>query len=131
MRTLLAAAALLAAGACASEAGSDGKDLSAAEAVQQTCAEVLAGIDEFNRQDYSGTVEHFEKARPIARAYVEASSEPEARALLEAVTYYADLPPESYPQAARTSEHFARHKAVTLSQCAAAEPMDATPDTPV
>lgn len=129
MRTLLAAALLLATGACTSATSNGPKDLSAAEAVQQTCAEVLAGIDEFNREDYSATVEHFEKARPLARAYVEANSEPEARALLEAVTYYADLPPDSYPQAARTSEHFARYKAVTLSQCAAAEPMDATPDT--
>lgn len=132
MRSLVVAAALLGVTACTTGASGDKSDQpSAAESVQLACDQVLAGITAFNRQDYAATVKFFEQAVPAAKAYVEAEPGPEADALLEAVRYYADLSPENYPQAARTSASFARHKAVTLNQCAAGEPMDATPDTPV
>jgi hypothetical protein len=122
--------------ACSS--GSDGADRddepatpSSAEAFQQTCAEVRAGIDDFNRQDYAATVEHFEKAKVPATVNAKDDPEPEADALLDAVQYYANLPPEKYPEAARSSENFARNKAITLEQCASGEPIDADPPTPV
>ena len=92
------------------------------------------GIDEFNRHDYAGTVEHFRKARTPAKVYAKVNTEPAADALLDAVEYYANLAPEDYPDAARTSEHFARNKTITLTQCAPAEPADepdASPATPV
>lgn len=114
--------------ACGSNRDGDQQgELSAAEAVQQTCEEVRAGIDEFNQNDYDGTVAHFQKAVHPAEIYATEQPEPEARALLEAVRYYAALPPESYAKAARQSADFARHKAVTLNQCASGEPIDGTP----
>jgi hypothetical protein len=92
---------------------------------------VRAGVDEFNRQDYAGTVEHFEKAKIPAKVYAKVNDEPEADALLDAVEYYANLAPQDYPEAARSSEFFARNKVITLEQCASDEPIDATPGTPV
>jgi hypothetical protein len=122
--------------ACSGGSGSsdaDGGDarLSATEAMEATCAEVRAGIDEFNREDYAGTVEHFLKAKVPAKVYAKVNEEPEADALLDAVEYYANLSPEKYPEAARSSENFARNKTITLEQCASDEPIDATPGTPV
>jgi hypothetical protein len=134
MKILGAVALLLALVGCSngSDAPSTTKpSLSAAEAVQATCREVRAGIDEFNRDDYAGTVEHFEKAKIPAKVYAKVNKEPEADALLDAVEYYANLSPENYPEAARSSENFARNKAITLEQCASDEPIDATPGTPV
>ncbi|MET0467870.1 MAG: hypothetical protein ABW075_11745 [Aeromicrobium sp.] len=136
MRILVAAASLLLLGACSdgSDAGDDATataGLTAAEAVQQTCAEVRAGIDEFNREDYAATVEHFEKAKVPAEINAKVNPEPEADALLDAVQYYANLAPDDYPEAARSSEHFARNKAITLDQCASGEPIDGDPPTPV
>lgn len=119
-------------------AGGDGESeadapptISAEDAVQMTCQEVRAGIDDFNRRDYSGTVEHFVKARTSAKVYAKVNQEPEADALLDAVEYYANLAPENYPEAARSSESFARNKAITLSQCASGEPIDESPGTEV
>jgi hypothetical protein len=135
MRTLVTTTFLVLLGACS--AGSDDppaeKDttISAAEAVQETCAEVRAGIDEFNRQDYAATVEHFEKAKVPAKVYAKVNTEPAADALLDAVEYYANLPPEKYPEAARSSENFARNKAITLDQCASDQPNDAPVPTAV
>lgn len=135
MKFLASVALLLALSACTG--GSDAKDtsapreLSAAEAVQQTCEEVRAGIDEFNRQDYAATVEHFEKAKAPAKVYARVNDEPEADALLDAVEYYANLAPSKYADAARSSENFARNKEITLGQCASGDPIDESPGTPV
>lgn len=128
LATLSLVSALCLVGACGND-GSDGQTgkLSAADAVQKTCEEVRAGIDEFNQKDYRGTVKHFQKAVSPAKIYAKAQPEPETRALLDAVNYYAALPPASYPEAARDSADFARHKAVTLNQCASGEPIDSTP----
>ena len=83
------------------------------------------------REDYAGTVEHFVKAKVPAKVNAKVNEEPEADALLDAVEYYANLAPEDYPEAARSSENFARNKVITLEQCASDEPIDATPGTPV
>jgi hypothetical protein len=134
MKVLGAVALLLALAACSG--GSDASatatsKLSAADAMRAACLEVRAGIDEFNRDDYAGTVEHFEKAKIPAKVYAKVDDEPEADALLDAVEYYANLAPDDYPEAARSSESFARNKVITLEQCASDEPIDATPGTPV
>ncbi|MFI5428739.1 hypothetical protein [Aeromicrobium sp. UC242_57] len=128
MRSLAAFACILVLAGCGNDA--ETSDLSAAQAVQRTCEEVLAGIDDFNEHDLDGTIAHFVDAVPSAEAYAMLSPEPEARALLDAVRYYADLPEEDYLKASRTSSEFARHKAVTLSQCAAGEPIDGGVGTP-
>ena len=133
---ILVTAALVAVLASACSGGSDDSRtdaprLTAAEAMDRTCAEVRLGIDEFNRDDYAGTVEHFVKARKTAKVYATVNEEPEADALLDAVEYYANLAPENYPEAARSSENFARNKTITLEQCASDEPIDAEPPTPV
>ncbi|MCW2830893.1 MAG: hypothetical protein JWP31_1585 [Aeromicrobium sp.] len=132
---LLAAGALLGVLTACGGADSDSAEtprLSADDAVSQTCVEVRAGIDDFNREDYAGTVEHFEKATIPARVYAKVNTAPAADALLDAVEYYADLEPADYPDAARTSEDFARNKAITLKQCASGDDSpDPTPATPV
>ena len=133
MRSSAVAVLLLVLAACGGGGSDDSptsSSLSAEDAVQATCKEVRAGIDEFNRQDYAATVSHFEKARVPATAYAAANDEPEADALLDAVEYYAELAPADYPAAAATSARFARNKAITLNQCASAEPIDETPTTP-
>ena len=109
---------------------SDSKDapaLSAKQAVDRTCSEVRAGIADFNNQDYQGTVDHFRTAKVTAKVYAKVSSEPVADALLDAVEYYANLAPADYPEAARSSESFARSKTVTLDQCASDGPADGVP----
>lgn len=137
MRIFVATTALLLVAACSGGADGDQSDpvadptLSAADAVQRTCVEVRAGIDDFNRQDYSSTVEHFEKAKVTAKIYAKVNPEPEADALLDAIEYYANLAPAKYAEAARSSENFARNKAITLGQCASGEPIDQNPPTPV
>ncbi|MCW2769407.1 MAG: hypothetical protein JWR27_840 [Aeromicrobium sp.] len=129
MRTYVGVTLLLVLGACGGEASAP-PGPTAAEAFQQTCAQVRAGIDEFNRHDYAGTVASFERAKVPAKIYAQVSPEPEADALLDAVEYYANLAPVDYPEAARTSEHFARSKSITLNQCTTGEPIDETPPTP-
>ena len=136
--TLAAAALTLSLSACTGgDGGSDVPDtkassLSAAQAVRATCVEVRAGIDDFNAEDYAGTVEHFEKARIPAKVYAKVNTEPEADALLDAVEYYANLSPADYPDAARSSENFARNKEITLTQCVSgSESDDESPGTPV
>ena len=135
MKILGAVALLLALAACGGGSGGPAapakSTLSASEAMRATCSEVRAGIDEFNRDDYAGTVEHFVRARKTAKVYATVNEEPEADALLDAVEYYANLSPDNYPEAARSSESFARNKVITLEQCASDDPIDATPGTPV
>ncbi len=84
------------------------------------CAEVRAGIDAFNSQEFTNTVAHFKLAVPLAKA--QALKDPSAAAddLVEAVIYYAELAPEDYPESAVSSLEFAKYKAITLGQCASA-----------
>jgi hypothetical protein len=130
MRTSVGVALLAVVSACGGSTASPAPGLTVGEAFQRTCQQVRAGIDEFNRHDYAATVARFERAKVPATVYAEVSPEPEADALLDAVEYYANLAPTDYPEAARSSEHFARNKAITLNQCATGEPIDETPPTP-
>lgn len=82
------------------------------------CAEVRAGIDAFNAGDLDQTVAHFVDAVPLAKKQLDGSRQ--ADDLLEAITWYAQLAPEDYPEASATSPEFARYKAITLGQCVAA-----------
>lgn len=120
----LGVALLLALTAC----GAD-PDPTAAELQQQVCEEVRKGIDAFNQNDYVATVRHFAKAKAPAKVNAKVDQEPEADALLDAVEYYANLDPADYPEAARSSEHFARNKAITLGQCTDGLPLDEPDET--
>ena len=91
------------------------------------CVEVREGIKAFNAGDYPVTVAHFKVALPLARAQADVSGSSEADDLLEAVRYYAQLAPEDYPEAARSSPEFAKYKAITLGQCVPV-PLDELPD---
>lgn len=102
--------------------------LSAKTLGAKTCVEVRAGIDAFNDHDFTSTMSHFKKAEVFAKIYYEKAQGPGSSSLLQAVDYYAHLPPKAYPEAARSSADFARFKAITLGQC---EPVDGpTPDPP-
>jgi hypothetical protein len=115
--------------ACGSS-GSDGDaiaTLSAKKLGAKTCVEVRAGIDAFNDHDFTGTQAHFKKAEVFAKLYYKKAQGAGSSTLLQAVDYYAHLPPKAYPEAARTSADFARFKAITLGQC---EPADGPTPAP-
>lgn len=79
------------------------------------CAVVRAGIDAFNEGDFEQTVARFVEAVPLAEEQLDGSAQ--ADQLLEAVQWYAALPPEDYAEAAVSSEEFQVYKAITLTQC--------------
>ena len=81
----------------------------------ETCAEVRSGIEAFNLGEFDETVEHFEKALPLAQEQDDGSVP--ASQLVEAVRYYAELDAELYLEASRSSPEFAKYKAITLGQC--------------
>lgn len=85
----------------------------------EACAEVRSGIEAFNLGELDETIDHFEKALPLAEERDD-GSEP-ARRLIEAVRYYAELDADQYLEAARSSPDFAKYKAITLGQCMSAE----------
>lgn len=107
--------ALLAGCGGTSDSGSDAA--TAAPGAADACMEVRAGIDAFNLGDYVETIGHFRKAVPLAVDEAKADDSQKAADLVEAVKYYADLDPEGYPEAARSSADFAKYKAITLGQC--------------
>jgi hypothetical protein len=83
----------------------------------KACAEVRAGIDDFNQGEFAGTVEHFRTALPLARQQAQAHPSRSARDLVDAVTYYAELAPDDYLASSGSSLEFAKYKAITLGQC--------------
>ena len=116
MRPFVACAAVVAVAGCG--LGPSGPDQdSIDDAAAETCSEVRSGIDAFNHKDYTGTVDHFVKARPLAKRYAELSDDKKADELLEAVEYYAHLPAEEYPRAFTNSRRFFEYKKITLGQC--------------
>lgn len=89
------------------------------------------GINAFNAGDFSITVDQFRKALPLAKAQVEADPSEAAADLYEAVSYYAELAPEDYPQSAASSPEFSKYKAITLGQCVSGEkPLEHTTAPP-
>ena len=110
MRLFVSCAAIVLAGCGADQEAID-------DAAAQTCAEVRSGIAAFNDRDYTGTVEHFVKAKPYAKRYAELSDDERADELLKAVDYYASLPAKDYRKALASSSRFQRYKKITLGQC--------------
>lgn len=116
MRLSIACAALVLVAGCG--LGPSGPDQDTIDdAAAETCAEVRSGIDAFNEKNYTGTVNHFVKARPLAKRYAELSNDKKADDLLEAVEYYAHLPAQEYPRAFANSRRFLEYKKITLGQC--------------
>ncbi len=128
MRTFVAATALVVAALAAGCSGADetpgtsaptsatptpDEDVPVVDSL--ACEEVRTGIEAFNEGDYEGTVDHFVAAVPLAEDRDDGSQA--AGDLVEAVHYYADLAAEDYPEAARSSQEFAKYKAITLGQC--------------
>ncbi len=112
------------AAACSLVSGETGAPPDPGEAA---CAEVRAGVDAFNAGDFEEAVARFRAAVPPAEERAERTPSARADLLLEAVEWYAALPPEDYPRASRRSEQFARYRAVTLAQCVVGEPGDDPP----
>ena len=81
------------------------------------CAKVRSGIDAFNLDQPEETVRLFEEALPLAKDYAQDEPSRTSKLLLEAVEYYAELPPEDYKSALATSPEFKRHQIVTLAVC--------------
>ena len=116
MRPFAACAALIVLAGCGLGPFGPAQD-SIDDAAAETCFEVRSGIDAFNEKNYTGTVDHFIKARPLAKRYAELSDDKKADDLLEAVEYYADLPAKEYPRAFANSRRFLEFKRITLGQC--------------
>jgi hypothetical protein len=129
LATTAACVALLAGCSSASDDG-PGPTARASSTATDACTEVVAGIDDFNLGDYDGTVVHFRKAIPLAEAQAQQDDSQEAANLLEAVRYYAELAPDEYPDAARSSRDFAKYKAITLGQCVPVEQPDGETEPP-
>lgn len=79
------------------------------------CEEVRAGIGAFNAGDFEETVARFRAAVPLATEQLDGSEE--ADDLLEAVTWYAELPADDYAEAFASSPEFRRYQGITLGQC--------------
>lgn len=126
---LVAVALLLALAACGSDTTTSSEP-TAAELQLKACEGVRAGIAAFNEQDYAGTVEEFADAEEPAKAFAAKTDSNNAEDLLEAVTYYAELAPDDYAEAARSSKDFAKYKAITLGQCTDGKPLDQPTDEP-
>ncbi|MGA8851538.1 MAG: hypothetical protein WB508_07425 [Aeromicrobium sp.] len=106
---------------CGASSESTRPDQAGTAATADPCIEIRAGIDAFNLGDYEETIGHFRKALPLAVDEAKNDDSQKAADLVEAVTYYAELDPEKYPEAARSSADFAKYKAITLGQCVAVE----------
>lgn len=96
-------------------------------AVARTCELVRQGIDAFNAGDYTATVTAFNDALEPARRFAQASDDPIADELFEAVTYYAGLAPEGYREAFESSPTFRKYQSVTLGLCEQEPGTDGTP----
>lgn len=81
------------------------------------CVEVRAGIASYNSEDFDKVQPHFVKAEVVARRYAKASSSPKADDLLEAVKFFASVPPASYEKDAGARKLFRKYKAITLGYC--------------
>lgn len=144
MRIILAAVLLILLSGCSSDQRSGSaeprKDTSPSASAApgrpevsetEACSAVRAGINAFNAGDFSITVDQFRKALPLARAQAEDNPSKAADDLVEAITYYAELAPEDYPQSAVSSPEFLRYKAITLGQCVGGgAPLDGESESP-
>lgn len=81
------------------------------------CEDIRAGIDAFNDGDPELTVRLFTRALPEAEQYAEDEPGRTADLLLQAVRYYAALPPQEYAAAITGSSEFKRHQVTTLAVC--------------
>lgn len=113
--TLMIGLALLA--GCSGGSSSESPAVASTPSAAGACDEVRAGIDAFNLGDYVETIDHFRKAIPLAVDQAKGDGSKKAADLVEAIKYYADLDPEAYPEAARSSADFAKYKGITLGQC--------------
>ncbi len=113
--TLMIGLALLA--GCSGSSDSATPEASTGSSKTDACDEVRAGIESFNASDYAMTVDHFRKAMPLAVDQAKRDDSSKAADLVEAVTYYAELDPDQYAEAAQSSKDFAKYKAITLGQC--------------
>ena len=116
MRLFVACAALVVLAGCGLGSSQPDQD-TIDDAAAETCSEVRSGIDAFNEKNYTSTVDHFRKARPLAKRYADLSDDKKADDLLEAVEYYARLPAEDYQRAFANSRRFFEYKKITLGQC--------------
>ncbi len=89
-------------------------DLSAKESA---CVEVRAGIDAYNQLKFSEVQPHFVDAMPDAKAHAEKSDNRDAADLLEAIEFFADVPPLAYSKTPASKSSFEKYKAITLGQC--------------
>ena len=104
---------------CGSTNTSNSKDAVAKSATSMAavCVEVRAGIASYNSGDLESVQPRFVKAEVAAKKYAKASSSSRADDLLEAVKFFAAVPPASYSEDARARKLFQKYKAITLGYC--------------
>ena len=119
MRKSLVGLALLAALAgCGSSGDPKPSDAATAPSAREaTCIEVRAGVAAYNAQDLDAVQPHFVRAEVFARKYAKESSSREADDLLDAVKFFADVPPSGYSKDEAALKLFEKYKAITLGDC--------------
>ena len=95
---------------------------------EATCIEVRAGIAAYNTQDLDAVQPRFVRAQVFAKKYAKESSSRKADELLEAVKFFADVPPSGYSKDAASSKLFEKYKAITLGDCVNGEQGGSTGD---
>lgn len=109
--------------------GPQGDKTSSSSPREDTCLEVRAGVASYNAQDLEGVQPHFVRAEVPAKRYAKESSSKAADDLLEAVRFFADVPPSDYSKDAASLKLFEKYKAITLGDCVNGD-QDNSGDTP-
>lgn len=92
-------------------------DTSGLSARESACVEVRAGIAAYNTKQFKEVQPYFVKAKVFAQRYAKASADTEADKLLEAISFFADVSPDSYSKDTKTLKLFEKYKAITLGDC--------------
>lgn len=84
---------------------------------ESACVEVRTGIAAYNTKHFKEVQPSFVKAKVFAERYVKSSTDTAADKLLEAIIFFAEVPPDSYTKDAKTLKLFEKYKAITLGDC--------------
>lgn len=136
MHKLIVAVALLAVLAGCGSSG-DPKPKAAAPAPtsssssrEDTCIEVRAGVASYNAHDLASVEPHFVRAEVFAKKYAKETPGKAAADLLEAVQFFATVPPAGYSKNAASLKLFEKYKAITLGDCVTGDKDNSGSGTP-
>ena len=91
--------------------------ISSADAREKVCKLVRLGVTAYNDKDFDAVRPYFVEAKPFAQIHADGSKKSDASDLLEAVVFFAEVPPEEYSKDAASLKLFEKYKAITLGDC--------------